>query len=187
LQDYQQQLFSLEHQNKHRILIARERQLNAKEQTLRDQRNAASRKASVEEVPQIEGYRDYLLSVQSQTDERLQQVREEEEQREAADRKREFERIRYMRRKDSGIYCETVYTQKSYDDDCPIPEEDEGCDLPDTRRGSRVDSWVDAQAKRRSCGFADDVMLPKKMKYQLSGLEGFHEQQQRRSGREQVY
>lgn len=199
LQDYQQQLLALEHQNKQRVLIARERQHQAKkEQTFREQRNAAARDAHAEVQPPIEGYRSYLLSIQAKDDARLHQVREEEEEREAEERKRELERIWYSRRKDSGIYCETVYTHKE-DYDCPIPEDYEGeCHDDDHRRSSRIDSWVDAQTKRRSCGLVDDVMLPKKMnrlsghsavngifedfKSQLSGLERYHEQVDQRRG-----
>ena len=153
LQDYQQQLFALEHDNKRRISVARERQRSTHD--ARIVQHSASRKGS-EQAP-IEGYRSYLLSKQVSTDSRLHRAREEQE---VEERKQELERLQYMRRKDSGIYCETIYGQKGYEDDSPIPEEDEGCEMDDVRRDSRIDTWVHTQTKRGNCGLIDEAMLP---------------------------
>lgn len=161
LQDYQQQLRMLESQNNKRILIAKERESPRvrRERAFSDQRRAAALAKESEEVPPIEGYRSYLLSVQAQTDDHLYQIREQEEEREAEERKQELERIYYMRRKDSGIYCDTIY--KGGDEDHVLPEK-ASFDEQSARRSSRIDNWVEAQAQRRYFGLVDDAMLPKR-------------------------
>lgn len=160
-QSYHEKLLALEQKNNlKQTSNIRERQLQSqKDKSEREQRKAAAPQTHVTVAPPLESYRSYLISVQAQNDSRLQQVREEQEEREAEEHKRELERI-LMRRKDSGIYCETII--KGYDDDCPIPEEMDCDDVPFARQDARIDGWVEAQAQRRMCGFADDVMLPKK-------------------------